>query len=374
MPKILYFHDGMSRFDEFLVDSLSEYFDMKYLTFNPKPSVRFRATNPIILSHPFSTSFRSKLARPIIRYTGAEVIRSTIRKENPNAILGAYATTYGFLCAKAKFHPNILFLFGSDILVDSKKPILHSLVARALHAADLILLESTILENAVMDFGVKRAKIIRMPLVNIESIVSVPKSQHSLRERLGWQSCKIILSARNFEKLYQIDKIVRAFADVHSKFPETRLILAGRGSEAQNLKSLVSMLGIESSVYFSGWVSQEQLFRFHDESDVYVSASLSDSTSASLLEAMVRRVLVLVSNIAGNREWIIDGKNGFLFNPFSYDDLKTKMIDCLSLENQCRDKIISDAYNTVCDGAKWKENMPRLVQAIQNLIYIQNGG
>src|SRR4029079_13645664 len=42
--------------------------------------------------------------------------------------------------------------------------------------------------------------------------------------------------------------------------------------------------------------------------EVYVSASRSDSTSQSLLEAMAAGALPVVSDIPGNREWVTDGE------------------------------------------------------------------
>jgi len=43
---------------------------------------------------------------------------------------------------------------------------------------------------------------------------------------------------------------------------------------------------------------------------VYLSASRSDSTSQSLLEAMAAGALPVVSDIAGNREWVGEGERG----------------------------------------------------------------
>jgi glycosyltransferase involved in cell wall biosynthesis len=55
------------------------------------------------------------------------------------------------------------------------------------------------------------------------------------------------------------------------------------------------------------------------EADIYVSTSLYDGTSVSLLEAMGSGAFPIVTNIPANREWINDGENGFLI---SVDDEK----------------------------------------------------
>jgi glycosyltransferase involved in cell wall biosynthesis len=47
--------------------------------------------------------------------------------------------------------------------------------------------------------------------------------------------------------------------------------------------------------------------------DVYVSASLWDGASISLMEAMACGVFPVVSDIPANREWLQDGATAFLF-------------------------------------------------------------
>jgi glycosyltransferase involved in cell wall biosynthesis len=49
--------------------------------------------------------------------------------------------------------------------------------------------------------------------------------------------------------------------------------------------------------------------------DLYLSASLSDSTSVSLLEAMASGAVPVVSDIEGNREWVRDGEGAQMFAP-----------------------------------------------------------
>jgi glycosyltransferase involved in cell wall biosynthesis len=56
----------------------------------------------------------------------------------------------------------------------------------------------------------------------------------------------------------------------------------------------------------AGWLAR---------AEVYLSASRSDSTSLSLLEAMAAGAVPVVSDIEGNREWVADGQGASLFPP-----------------------------------------------------------
>ena len=51
---------------------------------------------------------------------------------------------------------------------------------------------------------------------------------------------------------------------------------------------------------------------FLGQADIYVSTSLHDGTSVSLLEAMGSGAFPIVTDIPSNREWIHHGQNGFL--------------------------------------------------------------
>ena len=65
-------------------------------------------------------------------------------------------------------------------------------------------------------------------------------------------------------------------------------------------------------VTMEGFVDEERMRALYRESDLYVSLSRSDSTSQSLLEAMATGLLPLVSDIAGNREWVTHRREGYL--------------------------------------------------------------
>ncbi len=64
---------------------------------------------------------------------------------------------------------------------------------------------------------------------------------------------------------------------------------------------------------FPGQINYTDLPRYYRSADLYISASHSDGTSISLLEAMACGCPVLVSDIPGNREWVQQGVNGWLF-------------------------------------------------------------
>jgi glycosyltransferase involved in cell wall biosynthesis len=62
-------------------------------------------------------------------------------------------------------------------------------------------------------------------------------------------------------------------------------------------------------------VRPETLAAWLGRADVYLSASHSDSTSVTLLEAMAAGAIPVVTDIDGNREWVADGEGAHTFAP-----------------------------------------------------------
>ena len=102
--------------------------------------------------------------------------------------------------------------------------------------------------------------------------------------------------------------------------------------ERERLRKEVDRLGIATSVEFLGKIPHENMPSLLEKTDVYVSTSLSDGTSVSLLEAMASGAFPVVTDIAANKEWITDGMNGFLVPIDDETSLAQKIVQSLRNE------------------------------------------
>ena len=75
-------------------------------------------------------------------------------------------------------------------------------------------------------------------------------------------------------------------------------------------------LGIGSMVVFTGAVPHDQMPPYYASCDVYVTASLSDTNSISMLEGMATGLPVLrrYDALNENVDQVRDGVNGYIFN------------------------------------------------------------
>jgi len=121
-----------------------------------------------------------------------------------------------------------------------------------------------------------------------------------------------VLSNRNLQPIYNVSLLVRAIPFVVRKEPRIRFLIAGDGPKREDLEKEVKDLDVCSCVAFLGKIPHDEMPGLLAKTDIYVSTSLCDGTSVSLLEAMASGAFPIVTDIPSNREWIKDGDNGFL--------------------------------------------------------------
>jgi glycosyltransferase involved in cell wall biosynthesis len=102
--------------------------------------------------------------------------------------------------------------------------------------------------------------------------------------------------------------MINAFQQVHDLEKNTHLLIVGDGEIREGLERLVSELGLEAHVTFTGF--QKNPYRFHKIIDVFLLTSFSEGASMTLLEAMSFSTPCVVTNVGGNPELIADSDTG----------------------------------------------------------------
>lgn len=119
-----------------------------------------------------------------------------------------------------------------------------------------------------------------------------------------------------FDMVKDIPTTIRALAllDAPVGSPVVHLALAGDGAERARLEAVARSAGVANRVHFAGFV--DDVSSFYDAIDVHVTSSLSEGESPYVvLEAGMRGVVTVGSDIAGTRNLIESGVTGLLFPP-----------------------------------------------------------
>jgi glycosyltransferase involved in cell wall biosynthesis len=301
----------------------------------------------------------------IVRYIA---LRQILLEVSPHVVLAGPVQTCAFLVALTGYKPLVTMSWGSDLLVEANRNLWTRAVTRyTLYRSQGALGDCQAVRNKIHNFSpLLDDRIATFPWgISLRHFSSRP-SALSLRRDLGWIDNPILISTRSWEPIYAIDILVRAFALVHKRRPEARLLLLGDGSQSTIIQGLISELDITEIVYTPGRISYELLPDYFCLANIYVSSALSDGTSVSLLEAMACGLPAVLTNGYGNLEWVESGRNGWLVAPGDTislaDALDSALADPARLVNMKQANI-----ELVRVRADWNKNFPQLLQLLDRV-------
>ncbi|MEN4013006.1 MAG: glycosyltransferase [Chloroflexota bacterium] len=296
--------------------------------------------------------------------------RRVIRKIKPDVIHAGPVQSAGFLAALSGFRPLVTMSWGSDLLMDADRSAWMRWVTRYTLARSTVLAgDCRAVQDKAAAFGFPPERVVLFPWgVDLQRFQ--PGRAADLRARLGWQDAFVVLSLRTWEPLYGVDVLVRGFARAARQRPQLRLLLLGGGSQAGLLRSILQQQGVLEQVYFGGQINGDELPVYYQAADVYVSASHSDGSSVSLMEALASGLPALVSDIPGNREWITTGQDGWLFPDGDDQAITAGILRALDLGRQLAE-VRSAARALAEQRANWQINFQRLLAAYDLALSLQ---
>jgi L-malate glycosyltransferase len=299
----------------------------------------------------------------------ALIFRLSLKRLCPDILIGngvSGPNPYGLCCAFSGFHPFLVIVWGSDILVEARNSIVFRMITRfVLKKADGVIVDSDVKTKAVLAFGVPKNRIWKF-LWGIDLTLFNAKADGSIvRSKRGWEENKVIISTRNHFPIYGIEYLIRSVPFVIKEIPSARFMILGEGSNTYFLKEMVKELGIQKYVNFIGRVPNEDLPSYIKAADLYVSTSLSDGASISLVEAMACGLPVVVSDISGNQEWVKNGRNGFLVPVKNSVALAEKIV--FLLKNDDLRRLLGENNSELAlSKADWKKNVQVLYHCIES--------
>ena len=129
------------------------------------------------------------------------------------------------------------------------------------------------------------------------------------------------------------------FNEIAKAFPKLKFTWIGEGDLRDKLTS--------PNISVTGWKERKEVLQILNNNDIFILTSLWEGLPISLLEAMYMKKICIVSNCIGNRDVIIDGKNGYV----AKDDMEFKNNITKVLEQRENNRtIVKEAYKDVVDN------------------------
>ena len=177
--------------------------------------------------------------------------------------------------------------------------------------------------------------------------------------------CLLVSSIGELRQLKRHDDLIKAAALVEHELGNVQFVIAGvdtspNGDNRKQLIDLLNQLNLSSRVHMLGWLDDaEQLLC---ATDVFVSASATESFGLSIAEAMASGTAVVATRTEGAQEVVTDHQTGLLV-PIGDEDQLAKAIIKL-LESEAERKRIAE---NAASYAQSQFSLTRMVDEIEKL-------
>jgi glycosyltransferase involved in cell wall biosynthesis len=287
-------------------------------------------------------------------------VRRAVRELRPDILFALYMSSAG-VAACMSGHPHVVVSArGSDVMAHVSSALWRSVFrwegrrAALVHAVSAPLAE--VLERRV---GVAAEKLLVCPIgVDTERLALVDPAARPAAGR--------ILCTRAHKPVYDHATLVRAMGRLKGRGTGCHVTFAN-AYLAETTRDLVRDAGVEGMATFLPGYRIEDLPALMAGADVYVSCSLSDGTSSSLLEAMSTGTFPVVSDIPANRPWVEHGRSGYLFPPGDDAALADRLAEALA-DAGLRARAAPVCRDVVVRGGDVRRQMDTLLAAFERCL------
>ncbi len=152
------------------------------------------------------------------------------------------------------------------------------------------------------------------------------------REKEGFSSEDVLMvfaGELNANKNQQL--LIRGMVEIHRRYPQAKLLLAGKGDQLPRLRELVAELRLEDVVFFLGY--RKDINRVIGMCDIGVSSSIREGLGLNMIESMACGLPIICSDNRAHRELIDGGKSGCMFRLHSHESFTAAFIELMEQRN-----------------------------------------
>tara|TARA_Y100000758_G_scaffold276990_2_gene222129 strand:- start:237 stop:1337 length:1101 start_codon:yes stop_codon:yes gene_type:complete len=331
----------------------------------------------VISQHPCIEPFASGVKVHLFPFRGVAgyftmvpAVRRLLRQIQPDIVNAHYASGYGTTARLVAVRPTLLSVWGSDVYDFPYKSFLHKwLVQKNIMAADAVASTSHSMSEQTRCLAPQVGDIAITPF-------GVEMNAYSRVEPvLPFNDQLIIGTVKTMADIYGIDILIEAFSlllkNLENDAPElakkTRLRLVGGGPQTEQLQQLAENLGVGPKVDFVGRVSHANVPSELAKLDIYVALSRIESFGVAIIEAGAARRPVVVSDVGGLPEVVINGTTGLVV-PRDNPQAAANAIEKLVLNPQLRRQMGEAGRQHVQEKYSWGACIGTMLNVFENTV------
>ncbi len=161
--------------------------------------------------------------------------------------------------------------------------------------------------------------------------------------------------------------LLDAVPRLRRRHPGLRLVVAGEGSKAGELRAHAKRLRLGRSVSFLGWVPPDELAALAAAADVAVVPSIYEPFGLVALEAAASGTPIVVGDTGGLREFVEHGITGLRFTPGDHAGL-ADAITALLRDDLLARRLERDARVVLARDYTWESVAARTVDVYERAV------
>lgn len=150
---------------------------------------------------------------------------------------------------------------------------------------------------------------------------------------------------------YLLDALAQIKAELEQKKVEVHLV--GGGELEKELKEKVERLELGKIVKLRGKIYGEELIKEYKSSHLFVLPSLYEGQPLTLLEAWAAKLPVIVTDVGGNKDFVVEGENGSLIPAKDVEKLAQTIL--LAVNNHSLLEMGNKGYQLVKENYTWEK-------------------
>jgi glycosyltransferase involved in cell wall biosynthesis len=264
----------------------------------------------------FHVHFNPTLIKKIIKAKEAEFILGGSWNDLNVLVLVILRRT-GILMNQLHFWSEANYLTIGSINDNPFKRFLRKFVFNSSSGA--ILIPGKMAEITFEKWGIKDKHFIQFPNTIEEEKFRISKKEIAIRYE---NSIPIFLMpVRLVEKIKGIINFFNSIGDENIR--KGLFLIAGDGSDKKAIQEFIHSHGVGGNIKLIGFCDSEKMISLYKKANVLVVPSFSDPSPLTLVEALIMKLPLLVSERCGNHfEAVMHGNNGYLFNPLDPNSVK----------------------------------------------------
>jgi glycosyltransferase involved in cell wall biosynthesis len=259
--------------------------------------------------------------------------------------------------------PFIAVSYAYDLLFEAQRDAGCASIVRAmLDASQGLLVDcEAVAHSAINEFQFSKPILVKAWGLDENS---APEAQPIITHARSESRRKFtIVTVRNFSELHGVLDVISAFCQAAALNPDIHLIMAGDGPLKSAAVEMVTTFGLSNRVDFLGFIPESQMIQLIRSADLYVSASLVDGTSISLLQAFKSGIPVLLSKVGGNPEWAERANGAALFESGDWRELADLMLKQSHAVPQHFDR-----SQILARYADWRRNADEIIAFCRSIV------